>query len=184
MAGSKKDYICSRDPVGYVGIVCMLPWIRYPWFIPKFFWRLHKLMASHFFDTRVSRQSLLAAKHHTWQGVRSNSMIFCRPPSCFVVSIVWMWLHLWEISVSSINDWICVTLMPLGSQEFWVSCASHTWFQTQLAVKYSCCGVPYILAVDCETSHLSHFSKNESLALKLRYFNKIQNAVLIISQET
>ena len=38
----------------------------------------------------------------------------------------------------------------------------------------------------CDTflHYLSHFSQNESLALKLQHFHKMQNAVLILSQET
>ena len=41
------------------------------------------------------------------------------------------------------------------------------------------------LAVECEASHLfSQISQNEPLVLKLHYFLKMQNAMLILSQET
>ena len=46
----------------------------------KSWWRPYKLVAKQFCVTRVTRQSLVAAKLVTWVGVRRNSMIFCRPP--------------------------------------------------------------------------------------------------------
>ena len=69
----------------------------------------------------------------------------------------------------------------------------HHWSITDLipdAVSYAvllllsalhiCCGVWDFTFLH----YLSHFSQNESLALKLQYFHKMQNAVLVLSQET
>jgi len=54
----------------------------------------------------------------------------------------------------------------------------------QLAVECSCCGVPS--GCECETSHLTHFSQNESLvySTQLHYFHKMQNTAFIPSQDT
>jgi len=54
----------------------------------------------------------------------------------------------------------------------------------QLSVECSCCGVPS--GCECETSHLSHFSQNESLvySTQLHYFHKMQNTAFIPSQDT
>ena len=46
------------------------------------------------------------------------------------------------------------------------------------------CGVPYLLWIVRLHIKMSQFSQNESLALKLQHFHKMQNAVLILSQDT